>query len=348
MLNMPSESFLIKLAIDVFGSTDCDVLVDPFGGARDIRQKVVRAVGDPDKRFAEDPLRMLRAVRFAGQLNFKIDPATLNSIKRNAYRLHDISKERIADETTKILSAKKPSRGIAFLVKTGLMRHIVPQFYDLIGVQQSAPHDKDVFGHVLGVVDNIPVSPVARWAAFLHDIAKPQTMSTDEKGAIHFIGHEHDGAEMSREILQDLKFPNQFIDKVSHIVDLHMRPDLYRRNQSDGAVRRLIRDAGDDLPDLLNLSRADILSQKRQPVEQRLADVQHLEDRAKDIASRVDIPGLQSPLDGDDLMTLFKQPAGRWIQGVKRHLTDLVIEGKLKPGDKRRAAMLARKFMQDA
>jgi len=319
-------------------------IIDPFGGLKDLEAGLIRAVGDPDTRFAEDPLRLLRAVRFAAELGFTIDPATAAAIRRQAHRLQEVSRERIAEELNRILLSPRPGLGIRLLVELGLLAHIVPEVLEMLGMPQDRGRYKDVFTHTLAVVENVPPNLVLRWAALLHDIAKPRTISFDEKGEVSFIGHELVGEQMTREILRRLRFDNRTIKKVAKLVRMHLRPNQYGPDWTDSAVRRLVREAGDDLEELLILSRADVTSAR--PARRRAARtrVDELERRIRELAERERIEALKSPLDGHELMAMFGLGPGPWIRPIKDYLQELVIEGQLAPDDKETARELALKF----
>lgn len=318
-------------------------VIDPFGGLKDLGAKLIRAVGDPDARFTEDPLRMLRAVRFAAELGFSIDPDTAEAIRRQAHRLQEVSRERIAEELNRILVSERPALGIRLLVELGLMAYIIPEVLEMLGMPQDRGRYKDVFTHTLAVVENVPPTPVLRWAALLHDIAKPRTISF-ENGEVSFIGHELVGEQMAREILRRLRFDNKTIQKVAKLVRMHLRPNQYAPDWTDSAVRRLVREAGEELEELLVLSRADVTTGR--PARRRAARtrVDELERRIRELAERERIEALKSPLDGHDLMALFGLGPGPWIRPIKDYLQELVIEGELAPDDKETARELARKF----
>src|SRR6266700_1316793 len=311
-------------------------IIDPFGGRQDLEAHILRAVGnEPDKRFDEDPLRLLRAVRFASQLDFTIEPETRRSIVRQAAKLQKISRERIRDEMNKLLVSGNPAKGLDLLVELGLMAWIVPEVLALRGVSQQpqrAIHSKDVYAHVLRVVERSSPRLVCRWSALLHDIAKPRTR-TVEDGKVHFFGHEDIGAHMAYDILKRLHFDRDFIESVSRIVRLHMRANGYASDWTDGAVRRLMLDSGGDLPDLLDLSRA-------------AARVKELAERCQRLKEEAERVPLKSPLDGNELMELFGLPPGPWLRPIKDHLLGLVIDGALSPDDKEQAARNAKSFME--
>ncbi len=321
-------------------------LIDPFGGQDDLAARVLRAVGnDPEQRFLEDPLRMLRAVRFAAQLDFSIEPATAEAILLQAPMLEKVSKERIRDEFNKILVSPRPMQGLRLAVDLGLMPAIVPEFLELRGVgQQPGGRSKDVYEHVLRVVHNTPPDLAARWGGLLHDIAKPRTR-TVENNQVHFFGHEDLGAVMARDILRRLHFDRPFIDHVARLVKLHMRSDAYAPEWTDGAVRRLMLDAGESLPDLLALSRADITSYRQDKLARAAARVSELEARCEQLRQEAERVPIRAPLDGNELMAIFGRGPGPWLKPVKERLLGMVIDGQLAPDDKVGAEAIARAML---
>jgi poly(A) polymerase len=224
------------------------------------------------------------------------------------------------------------------------MPYIVPEVLDLRGVSQAPAHSKDVYEHVLRVVERTPPRPAARWAGLLHDIAKPRTKSVED-GKVHFFGHEDVGADMAREILRRLKFDRPFIDHVALLVRMHMRANAYAPDWTDGAVRRLMLEADGALQDLLDLSRADITSYRQDKVSRAEARVSELAARCQWLREEAERVPLKSPLDGNALMELFARPPGAWIRPIKDYLLDLVIDGKLAPDDTETAAVEAKRKM---
>ena len=321
-------------------------LIDPHDGREDLARRLIRAVGDPDERFSEDPLRLLRAVRFATQLDFRIDPPTAAAMRRDAAELAWIPKERIQPELDRILLADRVADGIVMLCDFGLMDHLVPELLAMRGMHEDTYRHKDVFDHTLRVVENVRPEQTLRWAALLHDIAKPRTR-TIENGEVHFHRHELIGARMARDILdKKLKYPRQLVEDVSLLVEHHLRPNAYEPDWTDGAVRRLMREIGPNLHRLLLLSRADVTSRRLE--RRRAADrrVDELQARCDELQRQADVAKLTSPLDGNELMQRFNRPPGPWIKPIKDHLTDLVIEGELAMDDKERAAEIARERYQ--
>jgi poly(A) polymerase len=246
----------------------------------------------------------------------------------------------------KILLAERPSRGLRLLVDYDLMRYIVPEAMAMAELRRgSGRRHKDVFEHVLQVVDRSPASLELRWAAFLHDIAKPATYSFRD-GEVHFFGHEVVGAQWSREILSRLRFERNTVDRVSHLVAQHMRINTYS-DWSDGAVRRFMREAGEQLEDLFALSRADITSHRFERVQAVLATVDTLEQRCRDLEAQAEIAKMHSPLDGHELMSMFGRGPGPWLGKVKGYLLDLVLDGELDQDDKERGRDLAVAYMAE-
>jgi len=321
-------------------------IIDLFGSRQDLEAHTIRAVGDePDKRFDEDPLRLLRAVRFAAQLDFSIESETQHSMQRQAAKLQKISRERIRDEMNKLLVSPHPAKGLRLLVELGLMEWIMPEVLELRGVIQQPGartiSTKDVFAHVLRVVERSSPRLTTRWGALLHDIAKPRTRTVEEN-KVHFIGHEDVGAHMAYDILKRLHFDREFITSVSRLVRLHMRANAYTAEWTDGAVRRLMLDSGGDLEDLLDLSRADITSYRADKVNRAEARVSELAERCQRLKEEAERVPLKSPLDGNELMELFGRGPGPWLRPIKDYLLGLVIDGALSPDDKEEAARLAR------
>jgi poly(A) polymerase len=323
---------------------------DPFNGRLDLENGVVRGVGSPVERFREDPLRLLRAVRFASRLWFSIEPHTQAAICDAADALQHISRERIRDELDKLLLGPAPARGIELLCDLRLADFSLPDVPRLRGMQQELVrgHHKDVFSHTLQVLDRTPPRLPLRWAALLHDIAKPATRRIEPDGKVTFHGHDHRGERMSRRILSELHQPGEIVDRVGRLVGLHLRANAYEGAWTDSAVRRIVRDVGDDLiADLLALSRADVTTGR---VERRTAiarSVGELEQRILELRAQEDIARLSSPLDGVELMQLFNRGPGPWIKPIKDHLTELVIEGDLRMDDKAGAIPIARRVYEE-
>jgi poly(A) polymerase len=319
-------------------------LVDPYDGVEDLGRHLLRAVGNPGERFAEDPLRLLRAVRFATQLDFRIDPETSAALQAHAHELGWVPKERLQPELRQILLSERAADGLRLLCDSGLMAEMIPELLAMRGMHDDLYRHKDIFEHTLRVVENVPPEAILRLAALLHDIAKPKTRGI-EHGQVHFHRHEIVGRRMARQILERLKYPREVVDEVALLVELHLRPNSYEPDWTDGAVRRLMLESGPSLDRLLELSRADVTSRRidrRQAADRR---VNELRARCEELLAQADLARLTSPLDGNELMAMFDRPPGPWIKPLKDHLTNLVIEGELAVDDKERAAEIARELM---
>lgn len=320
-------------------------LSDPFGGQSDLAARTVRAVGQPDERFTEDPLRLLRAVRFCAQLGFELEPETRRAARQNASSIRHISRERVFDELNQILITERPSRGLRLLADLGLADELLP---DLVALRRigAGRRMKDVFAHTLAVVDRTPPDLVLRWSALLHDVGKAKTVSY-QGDEIHFPGHEIASEQMARQLLPRLRMDQHSTERVARLVGLHMRANQYEEDWTDGAVRRLIRHIGDDLDLLFQLSTADVTSYRAEKIEAATARVSRLRERCARIQEEEDAKALKSPLDGTDLMEMFGRGPGPWIKQIKQYLLDLVIEGALSQEDRATASALARRRVKD-
>jgi poly(A) polymerase len=327
-----------------YGLTE-DKLHDPFGGQADLHAKIIRAVGDPRARFHEDPLRMLRAVRFAVQLGFTIEAETAAAISQEKERFGILSAERVRDEVSKILLCPEPSRGIQLIVETGLIQYILPELLPSIDLEFDPREHKDIYGHILQVLDKTPPRIELRWCALLHDIAKPLTRRKIN-GEYHFLGHENLGAKQAREVLTRLKYPSDFIKYVAKLARLHQRIPGYDGSWTDGGVRRFVRDAGEALEDLFIFAEADSTGKNEHKLALYRHRRQELKERIKNLGQEAEIAKIKSPLDGAELMQLFKRPAGPWIKPIKEHLLGLVLDGKLAPQDKKGATKVAKELMR--
>lgn len=321
-------------------------IIDPHGGLADLVAGRIRAVGTADDRFREDPLRVLRCVRFAAQLGFDIESGTLAAARRTAGELRHVSAERIGAELNLTLLSPEPGRALVTLLEIGVLGLVMPELIPLQQTEQEERRQhKDVFAHTMRVLSTTRAEPEIRWAALLHDVGKPQTKSIRNR-RIRFFGHEEVGARMARRILRRLKFDGQLTERVTHIVRLHMRANAYEPGWTDGAVRRFILEAGEDLDALIALSRADITSYRPRRIEAGLARVAELQARCEHLQAERDVAALDSPLDGHALMELFDRPPGVWIKPIKQYLLDLVLDGELEPDDVEGATVLAKAFVR--
>lgn len=309
-------------------------------GMEDIEAEIIRTPTEPEKTFYDDPLRMLRAVRFAVRFGFEIEPATWEAIIRDVGRLTIISKERIRDEFAKIILSDDPDRGLRMLSDTGLLRQFIPEFLEMQGVEQTGPHVWDVWNHTLRALDSLPrqADLVLRLAVLFHDTGKPRTKTVGPDGDVHFYGHEDLSAQITQRVLRRLRFPLNEINRVVKLVSLHMRIGEYREEWRDSAVKRLMRDAYPDMPDLLALAYADRYGSNPHP---SLAGLDDLQTRIESILLKVKVEELDSPLDGREIMELLHLPPGPKVAEVKDFLCDEVIEGRLAPDDRESARRLA-------
>ena len=318
-------------------------VIDPFDGHADLRARIVRAVGNPDERFTEDPLRLLRAVRLATELGFEIEPRTEIAIRRDAPSLRDISRERVFEELNRILESASPGRGFRLITDLGLAREVMPELLDLKATSQGR-RMKDVFAHTLAVLDRTPQDLVLRWSALLHDIGKPRTFIQDQTG-VHFPAHEVASEQITRSILGRLRMDQRSAERVARLVGMHMRANQYEDGWTDGAVRRLIRDVDDDLDLLLLLSTADVTSYRQAKVAAAADRVARLRERCARLQEEENVKAMRSPLDGNDLMAIAGRGPGPWIKPIKDHLLDLVLEGKLAIDDRETATRIAREML---
>lgn len=309
-------------------------LIDHYDGLGDLRRKILRTPKEPEQTFSEDPLRIMRALRFAAHLEFDIHPATLAACKAMAPRLKIVSQERITDELMKLMSAGKPSIGLRLMHETGVMAIIFKEISDLAGVEQVGQHHhKDVFDHTLLVVDRISEltdDPVMRLAALVHDIAKPKTKRFFPEQGWTFHGHEDVGSRMLKPIGRRLKLPEKTVAKLTKMTALHMRPiNLTREQVTDSAVRRLIVDAGADLEDLLTLCRADITSANPRKVKRYLTQFEALKKRISEVIEGDQLRSFQSPVRGEEIMRVCNLSPGPLVGKIKTALEEAILEGKV-------------------
>jgi len=325
------NAMYIQLNKDNFG-----MLIDPFNGQNDLVKGIIKTPLSPDITYSDDPLRMMRAVRFATQLNFTIEEKSYNSIKKNSEQLGIISQERITEELNKIILSKTPSNGFILLFKTKLLHQFFPLLTKLHGVEFIGKHGhKDNFYHTIEVLDNISKKTNnlwLRWAAILHDIAKPKTKRYEKGHGWTFHAHEYIGGKMVPKIFRNLKLPlNEKMKYVQKLVTLHLRPIILAKDiVTDSAIRRLLFDAGDDIEDLMMLCDADITSKNPNKVKKYLNNFQLVRKKLQEVEEKDNIRNFQPPIDGLEIMQLFNIQAGKEIGVLKNAIKDAILDGEVK------------------
>ena len=321
------NAMAISLNIENYGE-----VIDPFDGISHIKKKMIKTPVEPEVTFSDDPLRMMRAIRFASQLSFDIEADTFEAIIKNTERIRIVSGERVIDELNKIILSPTPSYGFKLLFHSGLLKVIFPEMVALHGVEYVGGNaHKDNFFHTLQVLDNVATMSSdlwLRWAAILHDIAKPLTKRYEEGHGWTFHGHEDKGARIAPGIFRRLKLPmNEKMLFVQKLVRLHLRPIALSKEVSDSAIRRLLFEAGDDIDGLMMLCRADITSKNTEKVTKFLKNFERVEQRMKEVEEKDNIRNFQPPVTGDEIIRLFNVPPGPIIGEIKDKIKEAILDG---------------------
>ncbi len=328
------RDFTINAMAFSLQQNDYGNVIDPFNGMQDLQDRIIRTPLDPDVTYSDDPLRMIRAIRFATQLGFSIEKNSFESIKHNAGRISIVSQERITDELQKIMAAEKPSIGFVLLERSGLLKIILPQLAHLKGVEtMEGKGHKENFSHTLKVLDNVAAQSNniwLRWAALLHDIGKPASKQYQPQAGWTFHGHEFLGSKMILPIFRQLKLPlTEEMRYVRKMVMLHLRPIALVNEVSDSGVRRLLFDAGDDIDDLMLLCRADITSKNEATVRKHMDNFERVRQKLVEVEEKDAIRNFQPPVSGELIMSTFGLKPCKEVGLIKDYIKEAILDGRI-------------------
>ncbi len=334
MTDLSRRDFTVNSMAISLNTSEFGQLHDPYNGIQDLNKRIIQTPLDPDKTFSDDPLRMLRAIRFSSQLQFQIDSKVKNSIKNKTQRIEIISAERITSELYKILASNVPSEGLELLQELGLMQILLPEISALFGLEQPSEwHHKDIFYHTLQVVDNIAKqtnNTNLRFAALLHDIGKPITRRLDKRRGWTFHGHDAVGANMIDRVARRMKLSNETRDYLKKLTLLHLRPiALAKEGVTDSAIRRLLISVGDEVEDLMTLCRADITSKNPKLVQRYLGNFDRVDRLMREVSERDAYRSFQSPIRGAQIMEECKLSPGKIVGEIKKAIEEAILDGKI-------------------